>query len=177
MSLKSVIINIRHNVILGFILFTCLCYSCKQELTFQEKICEKYIGKEIVFPSEDFLINKDCNKTSDESYKLLHIIELTCCSCVEELKAYIEYIKLLKRQKVSFELVGYSSFKETEFSPVLLQYPLYFDFNRNFGYLNSLKNDDITRTFLIKGNKIVAVGNLNNRKFRKSVLLLVNRKS
>ena len=173
MSLKLDIINIRFFIALGCIFGSFLFTSCKKELTLQEKICAKYVGRNIILPSYETLINKDCVKSENETYKLIHIIEFTCKSCLETLTENFKYISELKVQGVSLELVGYSTYMETEFSPVLLQYPFHFDYNREFSYVNGLKNDDITRTFLVKGNEVIAVGNLNDSKFREYVLDLI----
>ena len=176
MNSKLDIINIKFFFICSCIILLGLFCSCIKELTFQEKIYARYVGRYITYPPEEILVNRIYDNSVNYSYKLIHIIELTCCSCIETLNKNSEYIDMLETKGVILELVGYSSYKETEFSPVLLQYPFYFDYDRNFSRINKLKNDDITRTFLVKENEVIAVGDMNNDKFRKTILELLKKK-
>lgn len=170
MNLKLVIMNIDKMKYYCIILFVSIFISCKNEKTFQEKICSKYIGKELVELSKEKLINKDLVDYNQRTYRLIHTLDITCCSCIEIINENTEFIEMLDEYQVAFELIGFSSYNEHSFSPVLLQYPFYFDFYREFCSQNKLIYDDITRTFLVKENRIIAVGNFNDKKFRDIVL-------
>ena len=120
-----------------------LFISCKKEVSYQEKICSKYIGKELIQLSPEKLINKnfiDCKQQGE--YKLIHTLELTCCSCIAVINENVEFFKALNEFQVLFEIIGYSSYNEESFSPILLQYPFYFDFYREFSFANKLIYDE-----------------------------------
>ena len=71
---------------------------------------------------------------------------------------------------MSFEIIGYSSYKDSIFSDVLLQNPFYFDFYKKFRSRNKLKDENITRTFLLDGKTILLVGDMKDATFRKKVI-------
>jgi hypothetical protein len=146
--------------------------SCRKDISFQEKICSMYVGKTLKELPNDRIVNKDVYNLRQHNnyvYKLIHTMEITCNSCVNEINEVAEFIHKLEGHQVLFEIIGYSSYFETKFPSVLLQYPFYYDCYRKFSSDNKLTYDDITRTFLIKDSVIVCVGDLKDEKFRNEI--------
>lgn len=89
--------------------------------SYKDKICNKYIGKELVYFPDSDLVNE---KHVQEKYRLIHTLDITCSSCLNEISDNISFINWLDEQHVAFEIIGYSSYKDSVFNPALLEYPL-----------------------------------------------------
>lgn len=105
--------------LMGLVLFFVL-FSC-QGASYKDKICNKYIGKELVYFPDSDLVNE---KHVQEKYRLIHTLDITCSSCLNEISDNISFINWLDEQHVAFEIIGYSSYKDSVFNPALLEYPL-----------------------------------------------------
>lgn len=145
----------------------CLC-SCQHHPSFKEEICAQYVGQEIVYFPDSDLVNK--YMANSNKHKLIHTIDITCSSCIYEIENNQSFIEEVKKHHVSFEIIGYSSYKDSIFSDVLLQNPFYFDFYKKFRSRNKLKDENITRTFLLDGKTILLVGDMKDATFRKKVI-------
>lgn len=149
------------------LIYVCLC-SCRHQHSFNEEICSQYVGKEIIYFPDSDLVNKDMSNSS--RHKLIHTMDITCSSCVYEIVNNQSFIEEVKNHNISFEIIGYSSYKDSIFSDVLLQNPFYFDFYRKFRSRNNLKDENITKTFLLDGKTILLVGDMKDAEFRKQVI-------
>lgn len=149
----------------------CSLFSCRQQ-SFREKICAKYINKELKKLPDEYWVNKEAflSRKKENQYELIHILDITCHSCLVEISDNSKFINKLNECGVSFAIIGYSSYNDTLFDPQLTCYPFYFDFHKKFSLDNHLLYEDITKTFLIKENKIIMVGNLNDESFKRKVL-------
>lgn len=153
--------------ILMFFVLGWFC-SCHHQPSFKDKVCSRYIGKELVYFPDSEMVNRHLAKES--RYKLLHSMDITCSSCLHEILDNASFIQTLERYDVSFEIVGYSSYQDSIFDSVLLQYPFYFDFYRKFRTRNRILDDNIVRTFLLDGKKILFAGDIKEDAFKEQVL-------
>lgn len=154
------------------LIFGSLC-SCWHHPSFKEEICSKYVGQKIVYFPDSDIVNKDMANSS--RHKLIHTMDITCSSCVHEIENNQSFIEEVKKHHISFEIIGYCSYKDSIFSEVLLQNPFYFDFYRKFRSRNNLKDENITRTFLLDGKTILLVGDMKDAAFRKQVIQYIKK--
>lgn len=156
--------------ILSLIILGCFC-SCSHRSSFNEKICSMYIGKELVYFPDSDLVNRQLANQS--RYKLLHTMDITCTSCIYEILDNESFIHALTDRHISFEIVGYSSYKNSIFNTVLLQYPFYFDFYRKFRTRNKILDDNVVRTFLLDGKKVLFAGDMKDNMFKEQIIQYV----
>lgn len=153
--------------ILPLIILGCFC-SCSHQPSFKEKVCARYVGKELVYYPDSELVNRQL--ASRSRYKLLHTMDITCSSCIHEILDNESFIYELAGRHVSFEIVGYSSYKDSVFDAVLLQYPFYFDFYRKFRTRNKILDDNVVCTFFLDGKKILFAGDMKDNMFKEQVM-------
>lgn len=152
-------------LILGLLpIFFC---NCKKD-SYKEDIYARYEGRHLVFLPDSNLINPQTYK--NRRIKLIHTLDVTCSSCTYEILSNYSFIEQTDRLGGEFEIVGYSPYNDTAFNAILLQYPFYFDFYRRFWTRNKLKDENIVKTFLVAGKKIILAGDMKDDKFKKRVL-------
>lgn len=155
-------------LLLIFLGFFC---SCSHQPSFKEKICARYIGKELIYFPDSELVNLQL--ANQNRYKLLHTMDITCSSCLREILDNESFIYALANHNISFEIIGYSSYKDSIFDTALLQYPFYFDFYRKFRTRNRIFDDNVVRTFFVNGKKILFAGDMKDNMFKEQIIQYV----
>lgn len=162
----------NNTIILSALFF--MFFICCKEKSFEEKVYSKYIGKTISIPKSIKLLNKEKinNKKKPSKYKIIHTIDITCESCLQEIANNELFLERITSNNVSFEIIGYSLYNEAKDNPILKRYnyPFYFDFERKFKTENNLIYDGVVKTLFIKEGIIIKIGDLNDEKFKNYVL-------
>jgi len=138
----------------------------------RKRTMDSWIGREIQIPdnleSYNFINNKDFKM------KLIHITEISCKSCFDEISALKPFINQLNHvnneiltviilNNVSSKDIGKLSFSDFSLSVL-------FDPSNIFITRNRIVNRDIIKTMLINDNKIVDIGDIGSKDFQDRIL-------
>ena len=155
-----------------FLLF--LLVSCKNNQHAKTVvIVKKWIGKEILFPS-DYLVQymgKDTtyDEVFDKEYKVfLYADSLGCTSC--QLGLYNWYQRILETNEIAPDKVGFIFFlqpKNDQYKEITylarrdnFKHPIFIDVDNKINQLNHFETSPDYHCFLLnKDNKVIALGN------------------
>lgn len=154
--------------------------SCNNDFSknkFRDKIFSQWTGKILTIP-EDFHIVNNKDTKSDSSLSFLHYFNGECNGCIGHIKKIKPYIEKLKKRNVKLYLVTYthnSEFTEKMIKKSRLDYTIYID-TLNSLYFENRFNSPYLESFLLDSqNKILCVGELKDKKFRRKLQKLINK--
>ncbi len=165
--------TIKQVIGITFIVISIL--GCNQESYMekkQKKIIKSWTGQNINIPTELQILKKE-NSVENERFMVVHVMDIACSSCVDEIKNLKPYIsKLTKQKNISVLLIIKDTTNQDIESAKSIDCPctIAIDSLNLFITRNRIINTDILRTFLLDKNKIVCIGNITSKDFQKQIL-------
>jgi|GEM_PF-1943492 len=161
---------------LFYIVLFIICISCNSEQKkeyYENDISinrdKNYIGKKIIFPSKSKLFANDTIRIVDSTFfnndmiKIVHIVNVNCSNCINELYSWKEIISLIEDDcEIIFLLTNIDN-SEVNISRIIDTANDVFyvsDINQSFKHQNNLIYPDINlHTFLLdRSNEIKLMG-------------------
>lgn len=161
------------------LLFLFSCSEQNSQEKIKQKIFKQWLGKNLIIP-EDIIGNHTVASIIDkerDTLSFVHYFNGACAACLGHLKSIDGFINTLKNNHVKLYLIAYSNTPQKTkkvFDDAKLKYTVYIDSLNSLYFKNRFNSVHLESFLLDKQKKILCVGELKDKKFRRKVQKLIS---